>query len=133
MTSGQLHKHNRVLEYDEVMAKSTPAPHPLPEPLIELVAQRFRVLGEPMRIKLLDRLREGAASVGELQEALGASQQNVSKHLGILHAAGMVSRTKDGNHARYAISDPSVFELCDQVCGSVRRQVSELEAILQAG
>jgi DNA-binding transcriptional ArsR family regulator len=106
-------------------------PHPLPEPLIELVAQRFRVLGEPMRIKLLDRLREGDATVGELQEALGASQQNVSKHLGILHAAGMVSRTKDGNHSRYAISDPSVFELCDQVCGGVRRQLVDLESILQ--
>jgi len=105
--------------------------HPLPEPLIELVAQRFRVLGEPMRIKLLDRLREGDATAGELQEALGASQQNVSKHLGILHAAGMVSRTKQGNHARYGISDPSVFELCEQVCGGLRRQLQALDAILQ--
>ncbi len=108
-----------------------PVPHPLPEPLIELVAQRFRVLGEPMRIRLLDQLRERDATVGELQQALGASQQNVSKHLGILHSAGMVSRTKDGNHTRYAISDPSVFELCDQVCGRVRRQLQELEAILE--
>jgi DNA-binding transcriptional ArsR family regulator len=113
------------------VASASSAPHPLPEPLIDLVAQRFRVLGEPMRIKLLDRLREGAATVTELQEALGASQQNVSKHLGILHAAGMVSRTKEGNSARYAISDPSVFELCDQVCGGVRRQLQELEQILQ--
>jgi DNA-binding transcriptional ArsR family regulator len=108
-----------------------PVTHPLPEPLIELVAQRFRVLGEPMRIRLLDQLREREATVGELQQALGASQQNVSKHLGILHAAGMISRTKDGNHTRYAISDPDVFELCDQVCGGVRRQLQELEAILQ--
>jgi DNA-binding transcriptional ArsR family regulator len=106
-------------------------PHPLPEPLIEVVAQRFRVLGEPMRIKLLDRLNEGAASVAELQEALGASQQNVSKHLGILHSAGMVSRTKQGNRTVYAISDPMVFELCDLVCGGVRRQLDELDAILQ--
>jgi len=106
-------------------------PHPLPEPLVELVAQRFRVLGEPMRIKLLDQLREGDATVGELQEAVGASQQNVSKHLGILHAAGMVARTKQGTHTRYSISDPSVFELCDQVCGGVRRQLRELDAILQ--
>lgn len=106
-------------------------PHPLPEPLIELVAQRFRVLGEPMRIKLLDLLRERDGTVGELQDALGASQQNVSKHLGILHAAGMVSRTKDGTQVRYSISDPSVFELCDQVCGGVRRQLQDLEAILQ--
>ena len=108
-----------------------PVPHPLPEPLVELVAQRFRVLGEPMRIKLLDRLREGDATVGELQESLGASQQNISKHLGILHNAGMVTRTKDGNHARYAIADDGVFELCEQVCGGVRRQLDELDALLQ--
>jgi DNA-binding transcriptional ArsR family regulator len=113
------------------VAKRDAVPHPLPEPLIELVAQRFRVLGEPMRIKLLDRLRDGEATVGELRDALGASQQNVSKHLGILHAAGMVSRTKHGTQAMYAISDPSVFELCDQVCGGVRRQLRDLEAILQ--
>lgn len=113
------------------MISSSPVPHSLPEPLIELVAQRFRVLGEPMRIKLLDRLREGDATVTELQEALGASQQNVSKHLGILHAAGMVNRTKQGNSTLYSISDPTVFELCEQVCGGVRRQLQELEQILQ--
>jgi DNA-binding transcriptional ArsR family regulator len=105
----------------------------LPPPLIDLVAQRFRVLGEPMRLRLLDRLREGPATVGELQESLGASQQNVSKHLGILRAAGMVSRAKAGNHVRYEISDPTVFELCDQVCGGVQRQAAELDAILRAG
>jgi DNA-binding transcriptional ArsR family regulator len=105
-------------------------PHPLPDPLIELVAHRFRVLGEPMRLKLLDRLREGEATVGELQEALGASQQNVSKHLGILHDAGMIERTKNGNQVRYAVSDPSVFELCELVCGGARRQLERLEAIL---
>jgi DNA-binding transcriptional ArsR family regulator len=113
------------------VSKTPPAPHPLPDPLVELVAQRFRVLGEPMRIKLLDRLREGEASVGELQEALGASQQNVSKHLSILHGAGMVGRSKQGNRTVYAISDHGVFELCDQVCGGVRRQLQELDAILQ--
>jgi DNA-binding transcriptional ArsR family regulator len=106
------------------------ADHPLPEPLIELVAQRFRVLGEPMRIKLLDRLRESEATVGELQQALGASQQNVSKHLSILHSAGMVRRTKRGTSVVYAISDPTVFELCDHVCGSVRRQLRDLDALL---
>jgi DNA-binding transcriptional ArsR family regulator len=110
---------------------TTSTSHPLPEPLIELVAQRFRVLGEPMRIKLLDALRDGDATVGELRQALGASQQNVSKHLGILHAAGMVSRAKHGNQVRYSISDPDVFELCDQVCGGVRRQLQQLDSILQ--
>jgi DNA-binding transcriptional ArsR family regulator len=114
------------------MTNRQPLPRPLPEPLIELVAQRFRVLGEPMRIKLLDALRASDATVSELQRALGASQQNVSKHLAILHDAGMVSRVKEGNHIRYAISDPAVFELCEQVCGGVRRQLQELDTILQS-
>jgi DNA-binding transcriptional ArsR family regulator len=110
---------------------STPRiPHPLPEPLIELIAQRFRVLAEPMRLKLLDHLRDGDATVGELQEALGASQQNVSKHLAILHGAGMVERAKVGNQVHYSIRDPGVFDLCEHVCGDMRRQLEQLEAIL---
>jgi len=106
-------------------------PHPLPEALVDLIAQRFRVLGEPMRIKLLDRLRDGDATVQELQEATGASQQNVSKHLGVLLNAGLVSKTREGNYSRYAIADDGVFELCNQVCGGLRRQVSELDALLR--
>ena len=105
-------------------------PHPLPDPLVDLIAQRFRVMGEPMRIKLLDRLRDGAASVGELQDAVGASQQNVSKHLGVLHQAGMVARTKQGTSVVYEITDESVFELCEHVCGGLRRQLDELDAVL---
>ena len=73
--------------------------------LVELIAQRFRVIGEPMRIRLLDHLRGGPASVGELSEALGATQQNVSKHLGVLLQAGIVAREKRGNHAVYSIVD----------------------------
>jgi DNA-binding transcriptional ArsR family regulator len=110
-----------------------PVPHPLPDALVDLIAQRFRVLGEPMRIKLLDRLRDGEATVGELQEATGATQQNVSKHLGVLLGAGMVSRTKQGNRASYAIADEAVFELCSVVCGGLRRELSELDHLLQGG
>ena len=107
-------------------------PHPLPEPLVELIAGRFRVLAEPMRIKLLDRLRDGAATVLDLQDAVGASQQNVSKHLGVLLNAGIVSRAKVGTSSVYAIADPAVFELCELVCGGLRRQASELGALLEA-
>jgi DNA-binding transcriptional ArsR family regulator len=115
------------------MSATPSIPHPLPEPLVELIAARFRVLAEPMRIKLLDRLRDGDATVVELQQALGASQQNVSKHLGVLLNAGMVARTKQGTSSLFSIADPSVFELCDRVCGELRRQISELDAILQGG
>ena len=103
--------------------------HPLPDPLVELIAQRFRVIGEPMRIKLLDRLRDGSATVGELVAATGATQQNVSKHLGVLHQAAIVRRSKEGKNVRYEIADESVFELCEMVCGGLRRQLDALSSI----
>ncbi len=108
-------------------------PRPLPEPLVDLIARRFRVLGEPTRIRLLELLREHDATVTELYEALGASQQNVSKHLGVLLQAGIVRRTKQGTSARYAIADDGVFELCEHVCGGLRRQLAELDALLPVG
>jgi len=86
-----------------------------------------------MRIKLLDHLRDGDATVGELQDATGASQQNVSKHLGVLLQHGMVSRTKRGNSSSYAIADEAVFEMCEQVCGGLRRQLQALGEALPAG
>jgi DNA-binding transcriptional ArsR family regulator len=115
------------------MSTTTHVPRPLPEQLVELIAERFRIIGEPMRIRLLDALREGEASVQELQAAIGASQQNVSKHLGVLLRAGIVSRRKDGNFAVYAIADDGVFELCDHVCGGLRRQLENLDALLPGG
>jgi DNA-binding transcriptional ArsR family regulator len=107
-------------------------PKPAPLPLVELVAQRFRVMGEPMRIRLLDTLRDGPATVGELAEALGASQQNVSKHLGVLAAAALVGREKDGTRVRYSIIDPTVFDLCELVCGGLREQAAALGGLLDA-
>ena len=126
---GLLNNRTVVLRWGHI-TPAPPVPHPLPDPLAELIAQRFRCLAEPMRIKLLDHLREGEATVGELQDATGASQQNVSKHLGVLLNAGMVSRTKQGTRASYAIADDSVFELCEIVCGGLRNHVSELDAII---
>jgi DNA-binding transcriptional ArsR family regulator len=105
-------------------------PHPLPDAVVELIAERFRVIGEPARIRILDRLREGEASVGALTEALGATQQNVSRHLAVLHAAGIVSRRKEGTRVLYAIADQGVFALCEAVCGSLQQSVAELAQIL---
>jgi len=98
--------------------------------LVELIAERFRILSEPMRITLLDALREGEATVQDLQKATGASQQNVSKHLGILLRSGTVARRKEGNFSLYSIADEGVFELCEQVCGGLRRQLDELDSLL---
>lgn len=106
-------------------------PHPLPEPLAELIAERFRAIAEPMRIRVLDRLRAGEATVGELAESLSTSQQNVSKHLAVLSRAGIVAREKHGTAVRCTIADESVFDLCEHVCGGMAEQVGELQAILE--
>jgi DNA-binding transcriptional ArsR family regulator len=106
--------------------------HPLPEPVIELVAQRFRALGEPQRIRLLEQLMNGEASVQELVAATGAGQQNVSKHLGVLLHAGIVGRRKQGTFVYYRIVDDVVYSLCEQVCDSLERQQTELGELLSA-
>jgi DNA-binding transcriptional ArsR family regulator len=104
--------------------------HPLPDELVELIAQRFRVLGEPTRIKLLDRLRTGEASVLELTARIGTTEQNVSKHLGVLHRAGIVSRRKQGNFSYYSIADEAVFVLCEHVCGALEQQLDAFGAVV---
>ena len=104
--------------------------HPMPDALAVLIAERFRVLAEPNRIRILDRLRDGDLTVQELTRELGTSQQNVSKHLGQLLRAGIVAREKDGNFARYRIADPAVFALCEHVCGGLERQLDEMRALL---
>ena len=106
--------------------------HPLSDEVVDLIARRFRVMADPTRIKLLDRLRTGEASVQELTEAVGGTQQNVSKHLGVLADAGIVSRRKDGNFTRYRVVDEGVFRLCEDVCGSVERQLESLRDVLRA-
>ena len=105
-------------------------PHPLPDDLAELIARRFRAIGEPTRIRLLDRLRDGEATVGELSEALGASQQNVSKHLAVLADVGILGRRKDGNHVYYRIVDEGVLTLCEDVCGSLQTQLRSLSELV---
>ena len=105
-------------------------PHPLPDDLAELIARRFRAIGEPMRIRLLDRLRDGEATVGELVGGARASQQNISKHLAVLADAGILGRRKEGNRVYYRIVDEGVFALCEQVCGSVQQQLRSLNELV---
>src|SRR5262245_3826680 len=114
------------------MLEPVSIPHPLPEALAELIALRFRVIGEPMRIRLLDALRDGPLTINELTVVLGASQQNVSKHVGVLAQAGIVAREKDGTRVRCSIADESIFKLCEIVCGGLRQQATELDRLLSA-
>lgn len=107
------------------------APHPMPEQLVELVAQRFRAMGEPMRVRILDALRDGPATAQDLTARLGTSPQNISKHLGVLRAAGLVRRERDGAAVLHEIADPTVLNICEEVCGSLTREVRELGRLLE--
>ncbi len=99
--------------------------------LAELIARRFSILSEPMRLRLLDELHHREeASVGELAEALAASHANVSKHLNLLLSERMVGRRRDGSRALYRIVDPSLIALCEEVCAGVRRSLDELGMLL---
>ena len=105
-------------------------PHPLPDEVAELIARRFRLLAEPTRIRLLDRLRDGEASVQELADAVGTTQQNVSKHLRALTDEGVVARRRQGNFVFYRVVDEGIWRLCHDVCGSVERRLGELRRVL---
>ena len=95
--------------------------HPVLTPeRARIIAERFRVLGEPMRLKLLHALQGGERSVGDLVAATGAGQANVSKHLQLLYHQGFVERRKEGVTIFYRIADPHVFDLCEMVCGGIQ-------------
>ena len=84
---------------------------------IGLVAERFRVLGEPARLELMNALRDGERTVGELVEETGLGTANVSKHLQLLHGTGFLTRRKEGLFVYYGLAGEYVFRLCDIMCG----------------
>jgi len=90
---------------------------------LEMVAIRFRSLGEPMRIKILRLLEGGEMSVGQLVERLNASQADVSKHLKLLVSAGVPFRRPQGTSAYYSISDPVILRVCDTICNGLAERV----------
>jgi ArsR family transcriptional regulator len=103
----------------------------LNEKSLQLIAGRFRLLGDALRLRLLQSLEPGELSVADLVAATGAAQANVSKHLQLLWRGGLVQRRKQGMFVYYSITDRRVFELCDAVCGSLaehlNRELSQLE------
>jgi DNA-binding transcriptional ArsR family regulator len=94
----------------------------LTDTMTEVVAQRFRLLGEPMRLRILQLLEGGELPVSEIVDALQSSQPNISKHLQALCQGGLISRRRNGLNIYYAIADPMVFKLCDLVCRSATEQ-----------
>jgi DNA-binding transcriptional ArsR family regulator len=96
----------------------------LSEDALKMLAERFKVFSEPMRLKLIYSLMDGEKSVSELVQDTGGLQANVSKHLGMLLDAGVVGRRKQGLNAYYRITDESIYELCALACGSIQNRLA---------
>lgn len=106
----------------------------LSDEAFEHIALRFKILSEPLRLKILHSLQEGEKNVNELTKAVNASQPNVSKHLRILQDAGLVRRRQEGNNSYYSIADETVFDLCETVCNSLKERFknqAELFALIR--
>ncbi|WP_085315690.1 ArsR/SmtB family transcription factor [Derxia lacustris] len=97
----------------------------LPPEALEQVAAYFQALAEPTRLLILNLLRNGECSVGELAERCACSSANVSRHLALLMRHGFVLREARGTSVYYRIADASVYALCDLVCGSIARQLDQ--------
>ncbi len=98
---------------------------PLSDDALELVARRFAVLAEPMRLRLIQALFGGEKHVNALVDETGGTQANISRHLQTLMQANILSRRKEGLQVFYAIADPSIYKLCELVCGSLEKQLAK--------
>lgn len=98
--------------------------------LLALVAERFKALAEPARLQILNALRGGEMTVGELVDETELGQANVSKHLQLLHSLGFVSRRKEGLFVHYSLADRSVFQLCDIMCGRLEAETKTRRKLL---
>lgn len=100
-------------------------PRPLSDEALVMIAHRFAVLSEPLRLKLVHALFGGEKSVNALVQLTGGTQANVSRHLQTLTHAHFLRRRKDGLQVFYAIADPTIFKLCELVCGSLEKQIAK--------
>lgn len=96
----------------------------LTDEALEMIATRFKLLADPMRLRILHTLGKGEMTVSELVEATKGGQANISKHLGTLLEAGIVARRKEGLNAYYSVSDETIFELCETVCNRLEAQLA---------
>jgi ArsR family transcriptional regulator len=111
-----------------MFSRVMPKHRPLTEDALLLVAQRFAVLAEPMRLRLIQALFEGERNVTELVEATGGTQANISRHLQTLVSAHILTRRKEGLQVFYRVADPTIPKLCELVCGSLGKTLTRQAA-----
>ena len=108
-------------------------PAPYTPALLERIAARFRILGDPTRLAILNALRDGERTVSGIVAVTKASQANVSKHLALLHRERLVARRKEGLNVFYTIADPGLFTMCETVCDALEEQAERAHAEVAGG
>lgn len=90
-----------------------------------VVARYFGVLSEPTRLKILHAICQSERSVSAIVTETGATQTNVSRHLGLMLNAGVVSRRRDGNTVYYRVANAEFVEICRSVCVQIASRIDE--------
>ncbi len=108
-----------------ILGMPMPTATTVPQEVVQQVSEYFSILSEPMRLRILNLLREGEKCVQELVEATATSQANVSKHLKVMLQAGILSRRSEGTSAYYKVEDELIFELCNLVCDRLATRIEE--------
>lgn len=108
-------------------------PGRLPDEAVELIAAELKVMAEPNRIRLMELLNQGDATVQELSDQLATTHQNVSKHLGVLYHAGFVSRKREGNSVRYSLIDWTGWWVVEQIGRNIAERLGSRHQRLTAG
>lgn len=112
----------------QITSYSIQAMSKLDERALQYVAEYFKALAEPTRLRMLNALQDGEKNVGQLTEISACTQANVSKHLALLAQSGLVKRESRGTSVYYSIADPAIYDLCELVCGQVgNRLASQIE------
>ena len=107
-------------------------PRSLSDSALQLIALRFKALSEVNRLKIVIALESGEKNVSSLVTATGLSQTNLSRHLQTLVEAGILSRRKEGLAVFYAIADPAIFKICDQVCAGLAKQLEAKASVFSS-
>ncbi|MBS2003424.1 MAG: metalloregulator ArsR/SmtB family transcription factor [Candidatus Obscuribacterales bacterium] len=111
----------------KVAKSSAGKKQPLSKDALEIVAARFRAMGDATRLELLQYLMDKEHSVQELCDLTGMSQANISKHLSLLADQGILNRRKQGLFVYYSVADMTIFQLCDLVCGSLSERFAKVQ------
>ena len=97
--------------------------------VFDSVAAYFSVLSDPTRLKIMHAVCHSERSVSQIVIAIGATQTNVSRHLGLMYRNGVLARRRDGNHIYYRVADETIIELCRSVCNRIAVNIDDQQPL----